>query len=395
MNIIYDINKDYDIVIVGCGFSGATMAQLSAKYKRILIIEGRDHIAGNMYDYIDENGILIHKYGPHIFHTNNEIVFNYLKSFTEFNPYEHKVLGEIDNQLLPIPFNFTSIDRTFKNATEVKNALIESYGEDKKITIWDLKENKNPILKDLGEFVYEKVFLNYTIKQWDLNPDQIDQQILKRVPIYSSYDNRYFKDNIQYMPKFGYTKLFTKMLESDNIDIMLNCNAKNLLTVKNNKIYFQNKDDKLIFYSGAIDSLFNFKYGRLGYRSLNFKFETHNKDFYQKATTVNYPNTHKYTRITEFKHFNQQEFNKNITTIVKEYPMAYNNEADNNFNELPYYPIIKDNNTELYKKYHDNAKEIENLILIGRLGEFKYFNMDQAVENAFNVFDKYKDKIKK
>lgn len=352
--------------------------------KEVLIIEKRDHIGGNCYDCYDKNGILIHKYGPHIFHTNFRRVWEYLSQFTKWNNYEHKVLGEIDGKKVPIPFNLITLREFFPKivSDNLETKLINKYGLNNKISILELRQSEDKDLKFLSDIIYQKIFLNYTKKQWGLKPEDLDSSVTERVPVFISKDNRYFQDEYQGIPFDGYHQMFKNMLDNPNIKIMLNTDFKELIEIKNNEIFFNDKkfNGKLIF-TGSIDELFNYCYGELPYRSLNFIFETINKNYFQEVATINFPNNHKYTRITEFKHLTLQKTNK--TTIVKEYPKNYKIKKD-----IPYYPIPKKSFEDIYKKYLNKSKKISNLILVGRLADYKYYNMDMVV---YVTLEKFKE----
>ena len=374
----------FNYIIVGAGLTGCVMAERIANIlnKKVLLIEKRNHVGGNCYDYYDKNGILVHKYGPHILHTNLENVWTYLSQFTDWYNYQHHVLGFIDGKKAPIPFNLKTLHELLPErlANSLEEKLIKKFDFNTKIPILELKKSDDEDLKFLAEFVYEKVFLNYTKKQWGLTPEELDPSVTERVPIYLSKDGRYFQDKYQGLPKNGYYKLFQKMLENPNIKIMLNTDFKELVKVENNEIYFENKkfEGKLIF-TGKIDELFDYEFGELPYRSLRFEPETLDEEYFQETGTVNYPNNYNYTRITEFKHLTGQKHEK--TSIIKEYPKPYNKNKD-----IPYYPIPKKEYNPLYKKYLEKASKINNLILVGRLAEYKYYNMDPVTNEALTKF---------
>lgn len=373
-----------DVIIIGAGFAGATVANVLAnKGKNVLIIDKRDHIGGNAYDYMEED-ILIHKYGPHIFHTNSKEVFDYLSNFTEWYKYEHKVLGRVDNKLVPIPFNFKSIEECLpEKAEKLIELLKKDYGEGKKVPIMELLSNENEDIRHLANYIYEHVFKYYTMKQWDMKVEELDSAVSARVPVNTSYDDRYFNDAYQYMPKEGYTKLIEKMLDNEHIEVLLNTNVTDILKLDDGTIYYNgvsfNGD---VYYTGALDELFEYKHGELPYRSLDLILERLNKTF-QDAATENYPeNDVKFTRITEYKHFMEVE-PKGVTYIHTEYPFPYrrNGEVGN----VPYYPIIKDENQALYETYVKEASKYPKLHLIGRLAEYKYYNMDAIVLKALEM----------
>jgi len=382
--------ENFDAIVIGCGFSGATAARcLAEKGKKVLILEKRDHIAGNMYDFIDENGILTHKYGPHIFHTNNKTVFEFLKRFTDFMPYEHRVIGRIDGQYVPIPFNFESADRLFgkEKSAKIKEALKKEYGDREKVTVNELLEGQGEIRK-IGEFVFEKVFLHYTAKQWGMPPEKVDKSVLSRVPVVLGYDDRYFQDTYQYMPKDGYTKLFENMLRHENITVKTNVDALSLIhaDAQSGKVTIGDEVyKKPIIWTAPTDELFGCVFGRLPYRSLYLKIEHINKTWFQPAAVVNYPNEEDFTRITEFKYLTGQRI-EGKTTIMKEYPMQYDPNAEKG--NIPYYPIVGQENQALYDKYAELAGKIGNLYLCGRLAQYRYFNMDAAVAEALKLAER-------
>lgn len=386
---------NFDYIVVGAGFAGATIAERVANElnKKVLVIDKRDNIGGNMYDYIDENGILIHKYGPHLFHTNLENVYNYLKGFGEWFFYEHRVLGKVNGKIVPIPFNITSIEKSFdkEKADKLIGILKREFGTDKKIPILGLRKYPDKDVNELAEYIYENVFLYYTMKQWGQTPDEIDPNVTNRVPVFVSKDDRYFQDKYQFMPKGGYTKIFEKMLDSKNIEVRLGVDAKEVLIVKDNKIYFEGQEFKgTVIYTGAIDEFFDYEYGSLPYRSLQFEFETINKEYFQKVGTVNYPTKEdKFTRITEFKHMTMENAKTPKTTIMREYPRAY--DRNNDKANIPYYPIVNDDNMNLYNKYLEKASKIPNFYLIGRLAQYKYFNMDLVINEALKLFEQLKE----
>jgi len=374
---------NYDVIVVGAGFAGATVAnRLANKGKRVLVIDQRSQIGGNAFDY-EKDDILIHQYGPHIFHTNSKEVFDYLSNFTDWYKYEHRVLGHIDNKLVPIPFNFKSIEECLpKKSDKLKSLLIRDYGENKKVPIMELLKNKDEDIKELANYIFEKVFKYYTMKQWGLRIDEMDSAVSARVPVNTSYDDRYFNDTYQYMPKKGYTAIIEKMLNSSNIEIRLNIEAKKVLKLDDNKIYFEgNEFNGEVYYTGMLDELFDYKLGELPYRSLNLVLEEKEGTF-QKAATENYPcpkEEKAFTRITEYKHFLEKE-NSQKTYIHTEYPMAYKKDEN-----VPFYPIFNEKNQEMYEKYVELAKEYKNLHILGRLAEYKYYNMDAIVLKALEL----------
>ena len=366
-------------IIVGSGFSGSTMARLIAEKldEKVVVVDKKDHIAGNSYDYRDENGIMIHKYGSHIFHTNNEKVWSFLKQFTDFNTYMHEVVGILDGIEAQIPFNFTTLYQIFPEtlAKRLEEKLLKKFDYNKKVPILEFQKQDDEDLKFLAEYVYEKIFLNYTTKQWGVSPKDVDGAVTARVPVYLSKDNRYFQDKYQGIPLEGYAKLVEKMLDYPNIEVILD---KDFAEFKK-----ENSDlvkNARIFYTGSIDEFFDYKFGKLPYRSVNFKFETHNREFYQTHACINYPNNYDFTRIHEYKHYLNDKSEK--TVIAKEYSEFF----ELGKNER-YYPIASEENAKLYQKYLDEAKNLKDVYFFGRLGDYKYYNMDLAVARAIELFE--------
>lgn len=386
-----DINiEDYDSLVVGSGFAGATVAHELADRanKKVLIIEKRSHIAGNMYDEYDDAGILIHKYGPHIFHTNSQRVFNYLRLFSGMRSYQHHVLADWYGTYMPVPFNKNSMEIAFgeEKAARLIDKLIDVYGDERKVTITELRSSNDPELTEVADFVYKNVFLYYTQKQWGLTPDEVDPSVVARVPVFISRDDRYFQDTYQGMPINGYTELFEKMLDHENITVCLDTDATHVFDLV---FESDSEDAKLsaikvkdvpfegdIVYTGPLDELFVGRFGRLPYRSLNFVYETYDEERKFPCGTVNYTVTEDYTRITEFKYLTGQVAPN--TTIMKEYSCAYEDPKS----QIPYYAIINDENIAHYERYRNLTTSLPNFHLIGRLAEYKYYNMDKIIENA-------------
>ncbi|HLA59545.1 MAG TPA: UDP-galactopyranose mutase [Puia sp.] len=358
----------YDFLIVGAGLSGAVLAERLANKegKKVLIVDKRNHIGGNTFDYFNSDGVLVHKYGPHIFHTNSLEVFTYLGNFTDWRPYEHRVLANVDGMMVPIPINMNTINTLYGlnlSCDEVSNFLkMKAEKKDRIVTSEDV------VLSHVGRDLYEKFFKGYTRKQWGMDPSELDASVAARIPTRSNKDNRYFTDTYQAMPLHGYTKMFESMLDHPNISVMLNTDYKEI-----EKWIPYNK----MIYTGPIDYFFNHCYGYLPYRSIEFKFKTFELETYQPTGTVNYPNDQAYTRITEFKYLTGQKHDK--TTVVFEYPKA---EGD------PYYPVPRPENAELYKKYQLLAQTTPNVYFSGRLATYKYYNMDQVVAQSLTLFKK-------
>lgn len=358
----------FDYLIVGAGFAGSVLAERLATQanKKVLIVDKRDHIAGNAYDYYNNDGILIHKYGPHIFHTNSRDVFDYLGQFTEWRPYEHRVLASVDGQLVPIPINLNTINKMY--GLQLNSSQVEEFFESKAEKVDRVKTSEDVVVSKVGRELYEKFFRGYTRKQWDLDPSELDASVTARVPTRTNRDDRYFTDTYQAMPLHGYTAMFQKMLSHPNIKVMLNTDYKEIIDII---------PHKTLIYSGPVDSYFNYCYGKLPYRSLEFKFETINSEYFQETGTINYPNEQAYTRITDFKYLTGQQHPK--TAVVYEFPRA---EGD------PYYPVPRPENAEIYKKYQQLAETMTNTYFVGRLATYKYYNMDQVVAQALTLFKK-------
>lgn len=358
----------FDYLIVGAGYSGSILAERLASQlnRKVLLVDRRPHIAGNAYDHFNEAGILVHKYGPHIFHTNSREIFEYLSQFTEWRNYQHRVLACVDGQLFPIPINLDTINKFYGlnlNSMQVKDFLASVAEKREKIIT-----SEDVVVSTVGRELYEKFFRGYTRKHWGLDPSQLDSQVTARVPTRTNRDDRYFTDMYQAMPLHGFTRMFENMLDHPNIKIMLNTDYREIKDV----IPY----DKMI-YTGPIDEYFDYCYGKLPYRSLIFKHETHDTQVYQTAPVVNYPNDYLYNRITEFKYLTGQVHPK--TSIVYEFSRG---EGD------PYYPIPRPENAALYKKYHSLAQATPDVHFVGRLATYKYYNMDQVAGQALSVFSK-------
>lgn len=367
-------------LIAGCGLSGAVIARLLADIgEKVLVIDRKNHIAGNIYDYKDENGIYIHKYGSHIFHTNNEKVWKFLNRFTSFNTYMHKVVALIDGIETTIPFNINTLYDVFPKSLvkRLEEKLLDKFEYNTKVPILEFQKQDDNDLKFLADYIYKKVFLHYTAKQWGKNPDEIASAVTARVPVHVSKDDRYFQDKYQGIPLNGYTKMVENILNHPNIEVKLNTDFKEFASENQEEL-----KNFRIFYTGSIDEFFDYKYGELPYRSVNFKFETHNREFYQSNAVVNYPCNYDFTRIHEYKYYLNDKSDK--TVIAKEYSEYF----ENGKNER-YYPIENDDNKNLYEKYLSQTPD--NLYFLGRLGDYKYYDMDKAVERAINLFEEIKN----
>lgn len=357
----------YKYVVVGAGLAGLTIAERIANVlnEKVLIIEKRNHIGGNVYDSYNEDGILIHNYGPHIFHTNNQEVYQYLSRFTKWNDFWHRVLTYVDGNLIPMPITVETINKLYN--LNLTCDEVEDFLRKQAVPIDEVKTSKDVALSKVGEDIYQKIFETYTKKQWGIDPAELDTSVISRIPIRLNRDTRYFNDRYQGMPKHGYTKMCEKMVANPNIKILLNTDYKEVI----DDIQY----DKMI-YTGPTDYFYNYKYGKLKYRSIDFVFETHNKKEYQSAPVVNYPNDYDFTRITEFKKLTWQEHR--MTTILKEFPC---DEGE------PYYPYPTKEYKDLFALYKKDMEKEEKVIFIGRLAEYRYYNMDAVVERALEIFN--------
>ncbi len=354
-------------VVVGAGLAGATAARILAEAgERVLVVEKLQHVAGHAYDEFNDDGMLIHIYGPHIFHTNNSNVFKFLSRFTEWHFYQHKVLSYVDGMLVPFPINRDTISQLFglKISTNDVEKFLRREVENSEFK--KPPENfEDVIISQIGRRLYEKFFMNYTRKQWNREPKELSAEVAKRIPIRSNRDGRYFSDRYQGLPKFGYTKMIEKMLDHSQISVLTNCD------------YFEIAEElkaKLVVYTGPLDEYFKNVYGKLEYRSLKFVFETYEREYYQPVGVVNYPNDYDWTRITEFKHLTGQKSDK--TTICYEYPLEQGE---------PYYVVMSEKNMykrEQYMKEILKLEKTKEFLFIGRLAEYKYYNMDQVVARA-------------
>ncbi len=355
----------FDYLIVGAGFAGSVLAERLAagSGKQVLLIDKRPHIGGNAYDHLDSHGILVHDYGPHIFHTNSAEVFDYLSRFTEWRPYEHRVLASVDGQLVPIPINLTTLERLYGKPFTAESAerFLAARAEyvDRVVTSEDV------VVRKIGRELYEKFFRGYTRKQWGLDPSELDATVAGRIPTRTNRDDRYFTDTYQAMPQQGYAAMFKRMLNHPRIEVLLETDFARVSAIPHRELIF----------TGPIDAYFDYSLGKLPYRSLEFRFETVDGPLVQRSGTVNYPNEHEYTRVTEFKHLTGQEHAR--STLCYEYPRG---DGD------PYYPIPRPENAALYAKYQVLAAGMPGVHFAGRLGTYRYYNMDQVVAQALTLY---------
>ena len=362
-------------LVVGCGLSGAVIAHKLACIlnEKVIIIDKKKHIGGTCFDIKDASCITVHKYGPHIFRTNSKEIWDFLSQFTEWRPFMHHVLGVIDGIEIPIPFNLDSLHRVFPEqmANRLEDKLVKTFGFNKKIPILDLRSTKDDDLNFLAEYIYQKVFLGYTLKQWGYPPEQLHPSVTGSVPVYISRDSRYFQEKYQGIPKEGYTRMFERMLTHPNISVMLDTDFKDI----RNTITCDR-----IFYTGAIEEFFNYKYGKLPYRSLHIKFETYPQKKFQNAPVVNYPENYDFTRIAEYKYFLNEE--SNCTVLSFEYPEDFVEGKNDRI-----YPILNEENQAVYDRYLAEAEKLPHVVFLGRLGAYRYYDMNRTIAGAFDVFN--------
>ncbi|HEY5960551.1 MAG TPA: UDP-galactopyranose mutase [Polyangiaceae bacterium] len=358
----------FDYLIVGAGFAGSVIAERLASQlgKRVFLCDSRPHVGGNAYDCYDSSGILIHQYGPHIFHTASARIFEYLSQFTAWRPYEHHVLAHVDGKLLPFPINVLTINQLY--GLNLSADDLAEFLRKRAEPIAQVRTSEQAVVSSVGRELYEKFFRGYTRKQWGIDPSELDASVAARVPARHNSDCRYFTDDYQFMPLHGYTRMFERMLSHRNIRVMLNADFRDVCS----EIKYRE-----LIYTGPIDSYFDCRFGELPYRSIDFRFETHNVERFQSAAVINYPNDHDYTRITEFKYLTGQVNPR--TSIVYEYPK--------NGGE-PYYPVPRPENQALYRRYQALANTLPNVHFLGRLGTYRYYNMDQVVGQALALFDR-------
>jgi len=356
----------FDWLIVGAGFAGATLAERIATQRgeTVLVIDRRPHIGGNAYDRHNDDGLLVHQYGPHIFHTNSEAIFDHLSQFTEWRPYEHRVLGMVDDQLVPIPINLDTVNKLYD--LNLTSEQLPAWFAARAEQVDPIRTSEDVVVSVVGRELYEKFFQGYTRKQWGMDPSELDKSVTARVPTRTNRDDRYFTDTYQYMPKHGYTRMFEKMLSHPNIKVMTQTDFADI----KDKIAYRN-----LIWSGPIDEYFDFRFGKLPYRSLQFQHETHDTEQFLPTGTVNYPQTEAYTRVSEYKHMTGQVHPK--TAITYEFPSATGD---------PYYPIPRPENAELYKRYEALALATPDVWFVGRLATYRYYNMDQVTGQALATF---------
>lgn len=385
----------YNTIVIGAGIAGAVAArQLAEKgERRVLVMEQRDHIGGNCFDKRDSYGVLIHEYGPHIFHTNDEGVFKYLSRFTDWYlyPQGHQVVANVGGSLIPVPFNLNTLHLVYgeEKAKVLEEKLILAYGEGSRVPIMELKKSDDSDIQEIAQYVYENIFLRYTMKQWGQTPEEISPEVTGRVPVLISRDNRYFQDKYQGVPAHGFTPMFERLLDHENIDVALGVTASERLKITEERVLFDGAPfDGEVIYTGALDELFGCRFGRLPYRSLRFDFEhLQQRDYQHGHSVVNYTVSEDFTRITEFQYLTGQT-DCDGTTIVREYPFAYSGDGG----EIPYYAILNPDNEALYEKYRMLTERLSGFYLLGRLAEYKYYNMDAMARKALDLAERIMEK---
>jgi UDP-galactopyranose mutase len=363
----------YDWLVVGAGFAGSVLAErlASQRGERVLLIDRRPHLGGNAHDRLDAAGILVHQYGPHIFHTNSQTIADYLSQFTGWRDYEHRVLAQVDGQLLPIPINLDTINRLY--GLELDGPGMEAFLAARREPIAEVRTAEDVVLSTVGRDLYEKFFRGYTTKQWGMDPSQLSKSVTARIPTRTDRDDRYFADRFQKMPARGYTAMFERMVDHPNIDVLLSTDYAEL---RHERAW------RRMVFTGPIDEFFGHRLGRLPYRSLSFRHVTMEKEWHQPVAVVNYPQSERFTRVTEYKHLTGQRHR--WTSLTFEYPT---DQGD------PYYPVPRPENEALYKRYEAMARHCPNTWFAGRLATYRYYNMDQVVGQALATFARIEEAL--
>lgn len=384
----------YDIIVVGTGFSGSIIARKMAEElnKKVLVLEKRSHIGGNAYDEKDHKGIIVQKYGPHYLNTNKYFIVDYLSKYTKMIPHDAKLFSYIDDNYVQLPFNFRTVQQLvgYDKSESLLKKLRDSFSGRDRVPVFELVNHEDEDVRNYGELLFEKAYKTYTAKQWGLNPDEIDKSVIERVPMAMNFDERYLNKDFQFLPENGFTEIFENMLNHPNIELQLDVDALDKLTFDeiNNRVLYDGNEVKLLVFTGAIDELFKLKHGRLPYRSLNITYDYYEQDSVLPREIVSYPQAKGYIRKTEYKKINFHADDVKGTVVATEYPVAYTPELETG--NIPYYPIITDDNTNQYLKYVDEVNKYGNIVLCGRLAEYKYYNMDTCIEHAFEKFEEIK-----
>ncbi len=380
------------IIVVGSGFSGAILARKIAEElgRQVLVVEKRDHIGGNMYDEVDEHGILVQKYGPHFLNTNNYAVIKFLKQYAELFPFAVQLLSFIDGRYVRLPFNFETVQQLIgpEKAEGLLAKLRAAFAGRDRVPILELVDNGDKDIREYGELLFEKAYRTYVSKQWGLQPEEIDKYVLDRVPMAMGYDGRYLNKDFQYLPVHGFTKLFENLLDHPNITVELNTDALEHLKLEDGKAWYDGESVECLIYTGPIDELFGGKYGPLPYRSLDIRYTYEDKPSILPTQIVSYPQAPGYTRSTEYRKIMYDDSGARGSVVATEYPLAYDPHAE--VGNTPYYPVVTEASTAAYQKYLGEARKYDNLFLCGRLAEFKYYNMDICIEHALAYFENVK-----
>ena len=388
-----------DIIVVGSGFSGSILAREIAEKlnHKVLVVEKRGHIAGNMYDELDHQGILIQKYGPHFLNTNKYFIIEYINKYTEIFKHNTKLLSYVDGNYIRLPFNFETVQQLVgsKKSENLLKKLREAFVGRDRVPVLELVNHADKDIKEYGELLFEKAYKTYTSKQWGIGVDKIDKYVLERVPMAMNYDERYLNKDFQYLPKEGFTKLFENMLDHPNIEVKLNTDAMDYIEFDedNAKIKYQGREIKCLIFTGAIDELFALKHGELPYRSLDIKYEYQEVESILPAEIVSYPQAKGYTRSTEYRKIMFDSKNVKGSVVATEYPLQYDRNAK--VGNIPYYPVVTEESNQIYKKYLKEVEKYNNIFLCGRLAEFKYYNMDICIEHALEYFNNIKEYLEK
>lgn len=384
------------IIVVGTGFSGSILARKIAEEcgRKVEVIEKRSHIGGNMYDEYDENGILIQRYGPHFLNTNKYFIIKFLKQYAELFPHSTKLLSYLDEQYIRLPFNFQSVQELLgaERAEAVINKLRNNFPGRDRVPILQIVDCPDKDVSDFGTLLFEKAFKTYTSKMWGTDINKIDKYVLERVPFAMNYDERYLNKDFQYLPKNGFTEIFKNMLNHENISVHLETDALEHIKFEDNRVLYDGEDVELLVFTGLIDELFDYKYGNLPYRSLDIRYEYSEKDGVLPAEIISFPQADGKTRSTEYRKIMFDDSKCKGSVVATEYPLWYDkNSAVGN---LPYYPVVTEESNEMYAKYVSEAQKYGNIVLCGRLAEFKYYNMDVCIEHALSKFEEIKERLK-
>ena len=385
------------IIIVGTGFSGSILARKIAEEcdRKVEVIEKRSHIGGNMYDEYDEHGILIQRYGPHFLNTNKYWIIKYLSQYAELFPHNTKLLSFLDGRYIRLPFNFQSIQELVgaERSEVIINKLRRGYAGRDRVPILELVDNSDKDISGFGTLLFEKSFKTYTSKMWGIGVDKIDKYVLDRVPFAMNYDERYLNKDFQYLPKNGFTEIFKNLLDHPNITVRLNTDALPHIEFAYNAVFYDGEEVELLIFTGPIDELFAYKHGVLPYRSLDIRYEYAETDSVLPAEIISFPQSEGKTRSTEYRKIMYDDSTVVGSVVATEYPLWYDKTAT--VGNIPYYPVVTEESNAMYEKYRAEAEKYGNIVLCGRLAEYRYYNMDVCIEHAFEKFNEIKDRLEK